>query len=43
VDPKGLVEIYRKTEGGVLYEVHREGSILLDCPQGALDLREIFP
>jgi Uma2 family endonuclease len=43
VDPKGLVEVYRKTEGGVLYEVHREGSILLDCPQGALDLREIFP
>lgn len=43
IDPKGLVEVYRKTEGGILYEVYREGRVLLDCPQGALDLRGIFP
>ncbi|WP_448567264.1 hypothetical protein [Thermus sp.] len=35
--------VYRKTEGGILYEVYREGRVLLDCPQGALDLRGIFP
>lgn len=43
VDPEGTVEVYRKTPQGVVYELYREGSIPLDCPEGELPLIRIFP
>ncbi len=37
-----LVEVYRKTEGGVVHEVYTEGQVPLACLEASLDLLTLY-